>query len=149
MGESIVEKKGKATVAYRWSYGQALTRFFEATRDRKVILGSRCPACKGVLVPPSTLCGRCFAETEPEPVEVSDHGVLQTFTTVYLPFPGQPTTPPYTTGLIVLDGSDTAIQHLVGGIDPKDVSCGMRVRAVWSEERRGDLHDIVHFAPER
>ena len=142
----VKEVRGRLVIPYRWSYGKALARFFEETRDNGRLLGTRCPRCSSVIVPAARICTKCFVETN-EWVEVSDHGVLETFTTVYLPFPGQPTEPPYTYGLILLDGASTYFSHLIDG-SPEDMECGMRVEAVWSQSRKGDLFDILHFKRE-
>lgn len=149
MVEEITEKKKTITVPYKWSYGKGLTKFFTETKENKRIMGSKCPKCNGVLIPPVALCGRCYVETEKDWIQISDHGILLTWTTVYLPFPGQPTEPPYTYGLIKLDGADTIFSHLIKGFkDEKELKVGMRIQAVWNENRKGDLYDIMYFKPE-
>ena len=148
MGEMIKEIKGKVVVPYKWSYGETLSEFFRETRENKRIIGARCTKCKKILVPPTVVCGRCFAPTEKKKIPVSDHGTLISFTTVYLPFPGQPTEPPYNYGMIKLDGTDTQFPHLIGEIEFDKIKCNMRVQAVWNEERKGDLHDLKYFKPE-
>ncbi|MBI4577424.1 MAG: Zn-ribbon domain-containing OB-fold protein [Planctomycetes bacterium] len=149
-GEPVRELQGEVRVPYRWSYGERLTRFFTETRERRRLVGRRCTTCGAVLVPPADLCGRCFAPTEDGLVEVSDRGVLVSWTTVHLPFPGQPTEPPYTYGMVLLDGADTVLHHLIL-VDPlrsEDLlRVGMRVEAAWAVERRGDLFDIEGFVP--
>lgn len=143
----VKEVRGRIAIPYRWSYGQALSRFFEESRDNRRLMGTKCPRCASVVVPAARICTRCFVEAT-EWVEVSDHGVLDTFTTVHLPFPGQPTEPPYTYGLVLLDGASTYFSHLID--EPvENLACGMRVEAVWSENRKGDLFDILHFKKER
>jgi uncharacterized OB-fold protein len=143
----VKEVRGQIAIPYRWSYGQALTRFFEESRDNKRLMGTKCPRCASVVVPAARICTRCFVEMT-EWVEVSDHGVLDTFTTVHLPFPGQPTEPPYTYGLVLLDGANTYFSHLID--EPVEtLACGMRVEAVWAEHPKGDLFDILHFKKER
>ena len=142
----VKEVRGQISIPYRWSYGKSLTRFFEESRDNKRLMGTKCPRCASVIVPAARICTPCYVETT-EWVEVSDHGVLATFTTVHLPFPGQPTEPPYTYGLITLDGASTYYSHLIN--EPvESLACGMRVQAVWSENRKGDLFDILYFKRE-
>lgn len=147
----IPEKKGNLLMPYEWSYGESLTKFFTATRDEKKIYGARCTKCGKVLVPPVGLCGKCFAPTEKEWVPISDHGWLVSWTVVYLPFPGQPTEPPYCYGMIKFDGVNTQFPHIVKGAKKgnwDDLEVGMRVEAVWNENRKGDLYDISHFKRE-
>jgi uncharacterized protein len=50
--------------------------------------------------------------------------------------------------LIRLDGADTDLLHLLGGVSPEEVRIGMRVRAVFRDDRHGNILDIEHFAPE-
>jgi len=142
----VKEVRGQISIPYRWSYGHALTRFFVESRDHRRLMGTRCPRCASVIVPAARICTRCYVETS-EWIEVSDHGVLATYTTVHLPFPGQPTEPPYTYGLILLDGASTYYSHLIR--EPVErLACGMRVQAVWAEQRKGDLFDIQCFVQE-
>ena len=44
-----------------------------------------------------------------------------------------------------LDGADTTLNHLLAETDPGRLRIGLRVRAVWREELRGALDDILHF----
>lgn len=147
-GEPIRNVKGEVSVPYRWSYGRALSGFFAETSRNHRIVGARCKRCKKVIIPPMGLCGRCFSDTEDEWVPVGDHGVLLTWTTVFLSWPGQPKEPPYTYGLVKLDGSHSNLPHLVDEIDPEKITPNLRVEAVWNPEPKGDLFDILYFRPE-
>ncbi|MBI4615094.1 MAG: SCP2 sterol-binding domain-containing protein [Planctomycetes bacterium] len=134
-------------VRYGWSCGKNLTLFYRETRDRKRFVGRRCPKCRAVHVPPVEVCGKCFARCEEGLVEVGPGGRLDSWTTVHLPFPGQPTEPPYVFAMIQLDGSNTLLSHRVAGAQEEDLRIGMRVEPVWSEERKGNLHDVLYFRP--
>lgn len=144
----VKEVKGKVQVPYNWAYGETLTGFFNETRENKRLMGARCTKCKGVMVPPMAICGKCYTATEKDWFPVSDHGQLVAHTVVYLPFPGQPTEPPYVYGMIKLDGVNTQYPHLIKEIEYDQIKVGMRLQAVWNEERNGDLYDIKHFKPE-
>jgi len=50
-------------------------------------------------------------------------------------------------GLIKIDGADGSFLLFIGDVEPGDVSAGMRVKAVFAEERTGGILDIKHFAP--
>ncbi len=115
-------------------------------RDNKRIMGVRCLKCGAVLLPPRPYCGACFSPVT-EWVELADEGEVMTFTVVHLPFPGQPTEPPYAYAFIMLDGADVQFPHILGEIDFDDIEVGTRVKAVWSEDRKGTLHDIEYFRP--
>ncbi|MBI2847528.1 MAG: Zn-ribbon domain-containing OB-fold protein [Chloroflexi bacterium] len=150
--EELIEVQERWNIPYRHSAGRFASRFLIALRDEKKVYGVRCPRCKRVLVPPRPFCERCFVQCT-EWVGVSDKGTLEGFTISYQAYVGLPT-PPYASGLIKLDGADTALMHFVGGVDLSDpqkakkaVKIGMRVEAVWKEERLGHILDIEHFRP--
>lgn len=137
---------------YRHSYGPHYGAFFDELASSRRILGSLCPRCRNVLVPPRELCDACFVRTA-QYVDVSDHGVLQAFSVIHLEFVGQTRKPPYIYAEIVLDGSATRLIHTVAGFDiataADRLSIGMAVRAVWKEpaDCRGTLNDIDYFEP--
>jgi hypothetical protein len=144
--------EGRWDIPYRHTAGQAASRFFRELKENKRIMGVRCPSCRRVLVPPRGFCERCFVPID-DWVEVQDRGTLATFTIVYAQFATLPP-PPYCIALIKLDGADTALMHYVGGVDLRDLeaakkalSVGMRVQAVWRDEREGRITDIQHFTP--
>jgi uncharacterized OB-fold protein len=143
---------GRWDIPYRHTAGHAASRFFNELKDNKRIMGVRCPSCRRVLVPPRGFCERCFVPVD-EWVEVQDSGTLSTFTIVYAQFTSLPP-PPYCVGLVKLDGADTALMHYVGGVDLQDLeaakkalSVGMRLQAVWRDEREGKISDIEYFGP--
>ncbi len=55
--------------------------------------------------------------------------------------------PPLAYGMILLDGASTGLVHLLGEVDFKEIKTGMRVEAVFNEERVGDITDIRYFRP--
>jgi len=138
--------QGRIKVPYTWSVGEVGTRFFVELRDHQKIFGTRCPACKKVLVPARKLCGQCFRQTD-EWVEVGNQGIVQSFTVVRYPSAVQPLKPPFGYGIIRLDGADTGMAHLLSGSDPAKWRIGMRAQAVFKEKRTGNILDIVYFQP--
>ena len=50
-------------------------------------------------------------------------------------------------GLIRLDGANTSLLHYIGDVSPEAVQIGMRVKAKFSEIRRGEILDIACFVP--
>ncbi len=145
--ETVKKVKRTWHVPYHWCYGKSNTEFFERLKEESMFYGSKCTSCNKVVVPIAGLCARCFADTEPDAVPVKDEGVLDSFTIVYLPYPGQPSTPPYAYGMIKLDGSSNYFMHMVDGIPLEDIKVGMKVKAVWNDERKGDFYDIKYFKP--
>lgn len=136
---------GTINLPFSYSAGRVASRFFVELRDHRRIMGTRCPACRRVLVPARSFCAECFIETG-EWLEVGPEGALVTWTTVYLPFPHLPAAPPCTVGLIRLDGADTNFLHLIHG-DEWALRVGVRLRPIWRETRSGGLLDLTHFVP--
>jgi uncharacterized OB-fold protein len=130
---------------YSRSVGPVLSRFFTALRDGR-IEGVRGDGGR-VIVPPTEYDPLSAARTG-EPVEVSDAGVVTTWTWVADPRPDQPLDRPFAFALIRLDGADTALLHAVDAGGEAKMSTGMRVRARWRERRVGHINDIICFAPE-
>jgi len=126
--------------------GAVCSEFLAELRDNKRILGIRCPQCNRVLVPARPICAMCFRKTEGWK-EVSDSGALVTHTTVYHALPCQEIEPPIIYGIILLDGADTGLLHLLGEVNPKNLNIGMRFQAVFKEVRKGDIRDIKYFRP--
>lgn len=145
-GSQVTEVEGELRLSYRYSYGIYYDRFYREMRDNRRIMGVRCSRCAAVLLPPRPYCGFCF-EPAHQWVEVSDEGEVMSFTVVYAPSADQPAAPPYTYALIMLDGADVQFPHLLGGMSPEEAEVGMRVKAVWAEDRKGTLRDIECFRP--
>ena len=62
-------------------------------------------------------------------------------------FPSHTMATPFIYGIILLDGADTGLTHFLGEVDPEDMRIGMRVEAVFQEEREGSILDIKYFRP--
>ena len=131
--------------AYRRSVGPVLGRFFTALREGR-IEGVR-TASGRVLVPPQ--------EYDPETgeavgdfVPVWTSGVVTTWCWVRTPRAKAPLQRPFAWALVRLDGADTALLHAVDTGDESRMRTGMRVRARWRDERKGEIHDIACFEPE-
>jgi uncharacterized protein len=137
--------QGDLPVGFRYTPGVANTLFFEALRDRGMLLGARCDACGVTYLPARIFCERCFAELSPG-TECGPGGVLESFTTGHTGIDGEPLDPPVTLGLIRLDGADTVLMHRLIDVDAPAI--GLRVTARLRAERTGSILDIEGFAPE-
>ena len=138
---------GKVNLPFSYSAGRTASRFFVELRDNEKIMGKRCPQCRRVIVPAQLFCREGFVETD-EWVEVSPQGTLISFTVVYRKEPHHPTDTPFAYGIIQLDGADTSMVHILGEVDPADIKHGMRLCAIFKENRVGNILDISHFKPE-
>jgi uncharacterized OB-fold protein len=138
-----------ADMPYSYHAGYYYSRFLKELRDNKRIVGVKCPGCGKVYVPPRIVCRDCFVRME-EFVTVTSEGTLLAYTVTNFAYTdtttGEPKKIPYTAAYVKLDGADSNIVHCLDETDETKIKAGMRVRAVFSEERTGDyFHDIDHF----
>ena len=140
------EVPGKLEIPYRYFAGTFNSQWLRALRDQKKILGCRCPSCLKVFVPPRSNCERCLTKID-EWIVLPGTGKVESFTVVRYAEPFQPKRPPYVLAAIRLDGADTSLVHLLGGIAPEQVRVGLLVEPVFAQERKGRITDIAHFRP--
>jgi hypothetical protein len=129
-----------------YTAGQATTRFLKGVAQGK-ILGERAP--NGKVYVPSRGADPQLGVATSEQVELPHVGTLTSFCIVNVAFYGQGMEIPYTSGLILLDGSDLPIMHLIQECPVDDVHIGMRVEAVWVDEADlgPTLESIRYFRP--
>jgi hypothetical protein len=135
---------GELPVAFHYTPGLGNTTFFEALRDRGVLLGSRCEACEYTYLPARVFCERCFAELRPD-AECGPGGTLESFTVCHVDIDGEPLKEPITLGLVNLDGADTVLMHRLIGDGVWEI--GARVDAVLKSDRAGSILDIEGLRP--
>lgn len=135
---------GQILMNYEYSAGAIGSRFLIGLRDDKKIMGIRCSWCNLVYVPPRSTCWRCFAKLS-EWVKLPNQGTVETYTVVHYREPIQPLPIPFAYAIIKLDGADTGFLHLLGEVDLQKIRIGMRVEAVFNEERKGNILDIKYF----
>lgn len=135
---------GALPVAFHYTPGVGNTAFFEALRDRGVLLGSRCEACNYTYLPARIFCERCFAELEPD-TDCGPGGTLESFTVGYVGIDGEALGEPVTVGLVKLDNADTVLMHLL--IGDMTWQIGKRVEAALKTDRTGSILDIEGFGP--
>jgi uncharacterized protein len=147
--QELLVMEGRIKVPYNWSAGEVGTRYLTALQEEGRFLGTRCPACRLVWHVPRRYCPDCF-EACSEWVELASTGTLLTYTVVRRHHPQLSALPlPYAYGVIKLDGADTGFLHLLSGFAEGELAAGMRVEAVFAEERGGLITDVSHFRPLR
>jgi len=147
--DEILSISAMVDVPYNYNAGYYVSRYLRELQEKKRILGVKCPKCGKVYVPPRVVCRDCFAKNE-EFVPVSDKGTVMAYTITTVPYTnpntGEPKELPFTAAYIRLDGSDTIIMHRLEEVDESKLKTGMRVQAVFAENRTGDhFTDIKHF----
>ncbi len=145
--EAMVHR-GRIKVPYQWWVGETGSRFFVALRDEQKILGTHCPKCDMVFLPPRKTCGRCF-HPELEWRELGSEGTLVTYTIPRYSEIIHPMNEPFAFGIVRLDGADTGFAHLLGEFREEDLQSGIRVEAVFRDVPEGNILDICYFRPVR
>ncbi len=138
----------KINVPYHWWAGETASRFYISLRDEGKILGTRCPQCKKVYIPPRKNCPECFVQNS-EWVNVGASGELVSYTVVRKQLPALPKKAPVIYGLIKLDGADTSLLHMIDKVKPEELKIGIRMVARLKKERNGTIMDIEYFTPEK
>jgi hypothetical protein len=143
--ENMVQR-GVIKLPYSWQAGETASYFFTQLRDEKKIWGKKCPKCKKVLTPPRKVCPYCTVQTA-DWVQLSGEGTVDTFTIVRRGNNIHPMKVPFAYAIIKLDGADTGFLHVLGEVDVNKIKEGMRVKAVFAENREALPTDIAYFKP--
>ena len=146
--KDAIAVEGDLPITSRYTVGIAGERFFREIKDNAKFLGTMCPSCDIIYVPPRLNCEQCFAHLE-EWVEVPNTGYIHTFTIVHIDMDGNQLKEPRIMAFIRLDGSDGGLVHFLGEVDADQVSFGMYVEAVFKnkKDRKGSILDIAYFRP--
>ena len=134
----------KVEFDYTRSLGPVLSRFMSALA-RQQVLGGRLFDGRVVVPPPEFDPATHLAVTDLVPV--SAYGVVQTWSWVPEPVPGQPLEKPFAFAHVLLDGADAPLLHAVSVDTAADMATGMRVKVHWAEELTGTIRDIAYFEP--
>jgi uncharacterized protein len=146
--EEILISERNFDSIFSYTAGIVRSKFLTEIRDAQKIIGTRCPVCNQVWVPARSICLKCFSNLN-EVVPVGDTGILTTYTVVHAAQPFYAQKPPFVLGIIRLDGADTGLVHFINEVDPEELGTGLRVKAVFKEERIGSILDILYFKPVR
>ncbi len=109
------------------------------------LLASRCTACGSFLFPRADACTYCATE-DPEPVELSRHGTLWSWTAVTAPPPGYEGEVPFGVGVVELPEGVRVITRLTES-DPAALQAGqaMEFRLV-ALHADSEGNDVVTYA---
>lgn len=140
---------GAWDVKYNWHFRAELWERYAAALKDKKILATKCPQCGRVFTPPMPRCGRCFIEIDESWTEVSDKGKVVMYIVMYNSVSGEPLPEPKVNAVIQLDGADAWMLTPIMNTRPEEMHSGLRVRAVWAEERKGILADLPYFEIDR
>jgi uncharacterized OB-fold protein len=145
--EPVRSVRTPAQLDYEFTAGDATSRFLRGITQKKII-GQKATADSRVYVPPRGADPELGAAT-PIEVEVAQVGTVTSFCVVNLQFYGSVMEIPYVSALILLDGADLSIMHLIQEVPADEVRIGMRVEAVWRDDAdiEPTLESIKWFRP--
>lgn len=145
--EPVRSVRTPAELVFDYTAGEATTRYLKAIAEKR-ILGGRVSEGERVYLPPRGADPQLGRPTT-EMVEVAHTGTLVSFCVVNISFYGGSMEVPYVSGLILLDGADLPIMHLVQEVPVEDVRIGMRLEAVWvdDDELCPTMESIRWFRP--
>jgi uncharacterized OB-fold protein len=145
--EPVRSIRTPARLEYRFTAGQATSRFLRGIESRK-IFGERCGRCHKIILPPRGSCPLCGVPTS-EQVELPDRGIVTTFCVVNVKFSGSAMELPYVCATVLPDGADMGLFGMIQEIPFDQVRMGMRVEAVWvpDQELTHDLASIEWWRP--
>jgi uncharacterized OB-fold protein len=145
--EAVRSVRTPAQLDYEFTAGDATTRFLRGITQKKII-GQQATADSRVYVPPRGADPE-LGQATPIEVEVAQVGTVTSFCVVNLQFYGSVMEIPYVSALILLDGADLSIMHLIQEVPADEVHIGMRVEAVWRDDAdiEPTLESIKWFRP--
>lgn len=138
---------GKMALPNQYFAGRIGSKFIISLRDSKKILGVRCPQCDKVYIPPREYCEKDLTCLEGHWVELGNQGIVTNYTAVNYNDKHLPRRAPYILAMIKLDGADTPLAHIVEGVQPEQMSIGLKVKAVFADKPTNTILDISHFEP--
>lgn len=141
--DAPLEIPDKMETFYKYSYGKQ-SRFFRELRDGKRILGAKCPKCGRVYCPPRGDCHLCYVPTEW--VELSGKGSIVSYTIQYVSTSAFIKKVPFICCYVRLDGTNSLLMTNMEMEDVNQCRPGMRVEAVFRDERHGLITDF-YFRP--
>lgn len=145
----LIVSRQVLSIPQRFATGPIMGRFLAELLDNRRIMAVRAPGGR-CLLPPREVDAVTIQEAV-EWVEVGPEGTIRDFDVVYYaspdPLTGETRDVPYIICWVDLDGAGEGapLWHLLDAPDPGKVRCGMRVRAVFNDERCGCMEDIRHF----
>ena len=146
--EPVKSIRTPAALHFTYSPGQAPSEFLYKVAQKQ-LSGRKCPQCTKVYIPPRETCPTCGVTTLTDVIDLPSVGTVTSFCVVNVQFYGQAMECPYVSALILIDGSDIPLMHLLQEVDVETVHMGQRVEAVWvdDDEMGPTLESIKYFRP--
>ena len=94
--------------------------------------GHKCGSCGAMFLGERSVCSKCAARDQMEPVKLSENGTLYSYSIVHRSFPGIDV--PYVSAIVDLDDGTTIKGNLINvEPDPEHIQFGMPVEVVYDD----------------
>lgn len=121
-----------------------LSRFYLELENRR-LMGTRCPSCRRLWMPPRVVCPEDWTITEWE--EVPGHGILEVASRSAYNTTSSDSVD-FVLGYIRLDGAHTSLlKRFENYGDPRRLVHGLPVKAVWADFEVGHPMELFWFEP--
>jgi len=131
--------------SFRHSFGK-VSRFFIELENKR-LMGTRCPLCDSIWVPPRAICPEDHKVTNW--IELPSHGTLEAFSRSAYSLGSDSGTASLVLGYIKLRGARTAmLQQLRNVSDGDNLAIGMPFKVVWADEPVGHPMELFWFEPD-
>lgn len=112
--------------------------------------GHKCKSCDAVFLGERSVCSKCYARDQIEPVKLSNSGELYVYSIVHRSFPGIEV--PYVSAVVDLEGGGTIKGNLIGiDPDPEKIKPGLPVEVIYkvapTKDRDGNEYLTYYFQP--
>ncbi|MCB1165403.1 MAG: hypothetical protein KDK33_04570 [Leptospiraceae bacterium] len=150
MSDEMKVMEGKIDADYKWNPGSTVGRFLTSLRDDGEIIGVRCTKTSKVFLPPQSWSpyGKIKMDRF---VTITTAPRLKAGTIIHQKPWNAPEgmEVPYMLAAVEYPGADTELIHLVKGNQEqlKALKSGAPLKAVWADERKGTIRDILYFEP--
>ncbi len=139
----IREWRGDMEADYLYTLGLAGERFFREIRDSGRLMGTYCPDCDALYLPPRVYCEDCLhALVEWE--EVPNKGRVAAVAVAHVGPDGKHLARPQVWALVKFPGVRGGLIHRLN-LPPEAAAIGTEVEVVLEEHRTGSPRDIRHF----
>ena len=145
-GTDWVEQQIYYDMLYTFRLG-ALSPYAKGLLEGK-LLGTKCPKCGDVFVPPRKICGKCneIISLDENWVDLLDTGTLVNYTIT--PYKVNDKrgrkAKDHIVGMVNIDGSNTSIVNSLN-IASAEIKTGMKVKIEWADKPKGGPSDIKGF----
>ena len=140
--KELLRASFKLEYPYERSPGPVIGKFFEELSN-EVLVGTK--NSKGEIFVPAAEFDPKDSEHLSEFVEVKNEGVVQSYTWIEKPRVHHLIKESFAFALISMDGTNSAMLHMIANCKEDELEIGKRVKVVWNQEKTQTIRDIKYF----